>query len=426
MAALCGIFMAKKMAAENKVRFIHSGNLNVPQINNNRSTLIAALDAVLVEGINLPSISSAVIDGSTIIITFVSNHSLISFQVVRLSGFMPVDLNADFRVVGVPATNQISINHPASVASITAIGAAFLAPLGYERVFSGTNKAVYRNANSAAQHRPFLRVDNSLDPLYNSGYACYAKVGILKTCTGIDDVSGAQVPFDSTSPQKNWVATGSGSSVINGWARWYYSRFNYNNSPSTNISDEYQDQSNGSKGWTIVGDETAFYLLLNPWIDYPSNKLIYGFGVYDVSEPINNPYFLSCSMRYTSANTDYDFTGTYKFVTATPFVLNSSNSKVLLFEDVVNKNQVLATTDTKDYNTGSTNVYLNSNLFQETYFLTDGGWLIGKPPFIRYALNARTEVNNTSLAVDDRMFLCNTVALNNTTNGRVFFDLGVL
>lgn len=412
------------MVAENKVRFIHSENLNAPQINNDRSSLIAALDAALVTGINLPSISSAVIEGSTIVITFSSLHYLTNFQVVRLSAFAPTELNADFRVIGVLSTNRIVIDLPQAVTAIASIGAAYLAPLGYEKSFAGTNKAVYRNGNPSAQHRPFLRVDNSQDPLYNSTFACYAKVGILKTCTSIDDIAGAQIPFDAAAPQKNWIATGSGNSVINGWAKWYYSRFNYGNGPHSSVSDRYQDQSNGNKRWTIVGDGSAFYLLLNPWIDYPNNKLVYGFGVYQNLVDLDNPYFLSSSLRYQTVDPDYSFTSTSRFTTGTPFMLDVSNSKVLLFEDVVNKNPVLATTDAKTYNSGATNIYANPNVMQETYFVTDGSWVIGSPPFIRYALNSRTEGNNSAMAIDERMFLCNTVALNSQEIGRVFFDLG--
>jgi hypothetical protein len=144
-----------------------------------------------------------------------------------------------FTVAGTPAT-------PATTAtSIT----AKVAPLGFEKVFSGANKAVYRSPN-VLSNRPYLRVDNSLDPAWTSTYAKYGKVTMAQSMTDVDTFVGARAPFSPAFPDRNEIGTGSGSSATDGWYKWYHAR-----SGSTEIT----APAAGSRDWVLVGDDRGFY-----------------------------------------------------------------------------------------------------------------------------------------------------------------------
>lgn len=271
------------MVAENKVQFICSDNLNAPTLPNSWNVLIDVLDAALVSGLNLPTISSAVVDGSTIIITFSSNHNIKLFQVVSLFDFAPAQLNAKWRVIGVPNALQIAIDRHGSISAVTTIGQARLPPLGYEKPFSATGKAVYRSANEDAEHRPFLRVDCTQPSNWGEDYAKVARVGLMTECTSIDDVtSGFCLPSDTV---RNWESTGSLTTATTFYAKWFYSSYR----PISN--NRYTSSPDGNKKWTICGDEDAFYLIVGN-SNSEFMKQVYGFGVYETLQYTPYPYFL--------------------------------------------------------------------------------------------------------------------------------------
>lgn len=271
------------MVAESKVQFICSDNINAPALPNSWNSLISVLDAALVHGLNLPSINNAVIDGSTIVITFSSSHNVKLFQVVSLSDFSPELLNTKWRVIGVPSALQIVIDRLDAVSAVTTIGQARLPPLGYEKPFSAIGKGVYRNANTDAEHRPFLRVDCTQPSNWGVAYAKVARVGLMTECTSIDDVtSGLCLPADTV---RNWESTGSLTTATTFYAKWFYSSYR----PLSNNG--YTSSPDGNKKWTICGDEDAFYLIVgNSSSEFM--KQVYGFGVYETFRHTPYPYFL--------------------------------------------------------------------------------------------------------------------------------------
>ncbi len=408
------------MAAENKVKFICSDNLNAPQLTNSFGVMIAVLDAALVNGVTLPSIASATIDGANVLLNFGVNHNLKLFQVLRLSVFVPTALNGNFRIVGIPSTTTIAIELPAGVTSITAVGTAIIAPLGYEKTYSGTNKGAYRNANTSAEHRPFLRVDNSLDPVYSSTYAKYAKVGVLRTMTSIDDLTGEQIPFDSSAPSKNWTGSGSGTSAYNGWARWYYARQStpYNSSADTTAPAE------GSRPWMIVGDENAFYLITTTTPVTPL-KILYGFGVYEnYLETAVIPYFLASTLIYATVGTSVDFSSSSNSSTL-PFVYNQNQSGVLIFNNVGKTTQDLALPQHGLYTSGRTNTYANTFVVRP-YVLLSSNYLVGAAPFLRFIDKQRTDPVFTGISFDNTMYVFDGALLTGGVDGRIAFNLGRL
>ena len=279
------------------VKWFSFDNANAPQLTNAWGCLIDVLDACLITGFGSQNISSLVVSNGVAKATFGTSHNFKQFQVVEVSGVTQTVLNGEFKIIGLtPTTIEFLVSSP----DLTATGtiSAKLAPLGWSKSFSGTQKAIYR-AKDISSNPYFLRVDNSLDPVYNTNYAKFAKVGILETCTGIDDLSGNQVPQDKASPNKNWVGTGSAANAYVGWSKWIYAyKPKFGNAEYGAFSDP---PDNGARDWILIGNEQSFFLL-NAF-DLRSGKTNYrtpvGFFILDngiVKRPV-----LAASTQYTYA-----------------------------------------------------------------------------------------------------------------------------
>lgn len=291
--------------ANTDIKWFSFDNTNAPQFTNTWGCMIDVLDACLVTGFGSQVISSLVVENGIGIASFGSAHNFKQFQVVEISGALDPKLNTEFRIIGLSAN---TIEFVVDATDQTAVGtiSCKVAPLGWTKVFSGTNKAVYR-AKDIAANPYYLRVDNSLDPVYNANYAKFAKVGILEGCSHIDDFSANQVPYDVSKPNKNWVGTGSGTSAVNGWAKWYHAVSE--SAPSFQIKETALPENN-KKEWTVIGDESSFYLVSTPVSQSNNNKNIaaytYGFGV---TEKKNSrvPFLLAHQQNVSVSLSDFFF-----------------------------------------------------------------------------------------------------------------------
>jgi hypothetical protein len=212
------------------------------------------LDAVLVNGFNLKAIDSLTFTGGIATATISSGHLYQVDQVLLLSGAEQPQYNGELRVLSTTATTfTFAVDGtPQSPATTQSSLQVKVAPLGFQIAFTGTNKRVYRSQNINGP-RTFLRVDNSLDPVYTTTYAKYAKVTIAEAMTDIDTFgSGGRAPYDVSSPTKNEVGTGSGVSAVNGWYKWIYAMYS--------TADYSGDGGAVTKSWQIVGDDRGFYL----------------------------------------------------------------------------------------------------------------------------------------------------------------------
>lgn len=388
------------MTAEKRVQFICSENFNAPELGNNFGDLISLLDAVLVDGVELPPISLVAHEGNIMEIMFSTEHKLKLFQIIKLSGFIPNEINGSYRIIGVPTTNSIAIE----VTQITSTkGSARLSPLGYEKSFSGVHKAVYRNANLEVEHRPFLRVDNSLDPIYPESGAKFAKVGILEACEGIDDIAGVQYPFDAGSPTKNWVGYTSDSNVIVGWAKWYYARKNHAGSGSSDAEAPLM----GGRHWMMIGDENAFYLI-NTFTPVKSNYTAYGFGVYEFDYELDiKPYFLIAQhvgnpVNYSTNFSSYASQG-LGLHTPQPSTYPRPES-IILAQNPITPINALGYVEPIAYLSGGMNTY-NNNFPIQQYTLVSSRYLIGYLPHIHYIHKSLTSADFNSVAFSEEMYV---------------------
>lgn len=235
------------------IKWFSFGNTNAPQLSNSWGCMIDVLDACLVTGMGSQLVSTLVVKDGVATATFGTSHNLQQFQVVEISNADQQIFNGEHKVLGVTSnTIEFVVNSPDTIATGTI--SCKLASLGWTKAFSGTQKAVY-SAKDRTANPYFLRVDNSLDPVYNTNYAKYAKVGILDSCTGIDDLTGNQAPFDPTKPSRNWIGEGNS----NGWFKWRYATIA--DAAYTTYVSEYQFPQNGNRPWVLIGTKDSFYLI---------------------------------------------------------------------------------------------------------------------------------------------------------------------
>ena len=284
------------MVASTDIKFYVHTNDNAPQLTDSWGALVNVLDACLITGYNAPNILSASITAENILnLSFNGSHNLLAGQVLLISGADQSEFNQQFRIANIPTNNTVQIDIDSSFpAIITGTLSATVPSIGWVKEFESGGKRAYRNANTDKTDRPFLRVVDEKDTVWDATYAKYAKVGIVDQMLNIDTMGGTQTPYDAEKPDKNWVGISSGAGAINGWAKWYYSR----------IKDIYVDNYFDSEGtvsvnkrWLIVGNGSWFYILPSQ-VDsiYPN---VYFFG--ECETGLGNIYGLSSSLQYDQA-----------------------------------------------------------------------------------------------------------------------------
>lgn len=296
------------MVASTDIKFYVHTNSNAPQLQDTYGSMINVLDACLVNGINIGVVSSLTASGTTVTALFSSLHNLMQYQVIKITGANQSEFNGEHRILTVPNAQSVTFELAAAPSTTTTTGTitASLPPLGWEKPFSSSNpnggsKAAYRSKNLLLSSRPFLRVVDELDPAYTATYAKYAKVGIVEDMTDIDTMLGVQAPFDAAVPEKNWVGVGSGTAVINGWARWYYATsYGFRSSDG----DQYGASSNDMK-FMIVGNSDWFYII-NSANEQEDFSAVYGFGNFEsFLEGDSTNSFLISSLDNAPANANF-------------------------------------------------------------------------------------------------------------------------
>lgn len=312
------------MVASTDIKFYVHTNNNAPQLQNAYGSMINVLDACLVNGINIGTVSSLTASGTTVTALFSSSHNLMQYQVIKITGASQPEFNGEHRILTVPNAQSVTFELAAVPSATTATGTitASLPPLGWEKPFSSINpngggKAAYRSKNLLLPSRPFLRVVDELDPVYTATYAKYAKVGIVEDMTDIDVMLGVQAPFDSNLPNKNWVGTGSGGSAVDGWSKWYYA------SNAINAGDS-SPPTTSIKQWLLVGNGDFFYILPSH-VQSRNHAILYGFGCFErvLETDISNNFLISTYRSIGVGGTAYR--GSY-----TGGVSNGVNAKLLL------------------------------------------------------------------------------------------------
>lgn len=285
-----------------QVKWFSSENINAPELGNNWGSLLNVLEACLLTGYGAQTIQSITIENGVATADFGAAHKLQLFQWIKISGSTQVALNTEFKILGATTTTiEFLIDLPDQM--VVEVLTCSLASLGWSKPFSDTGRAVFQAKNTDANPY-FLRVDDTCDPLHTPTRAKFAKVGILESCTGIDDISGNQAPFDPALPTKNWIGTGTAgnTNAIIGWAKWVYATSDITNSSLVNLGGTAVE---GVRSWILVGNDENFFILPTTLPEhlnttYKGYSVCYGFGIFDGKDCP----FLSARHDYSALNSN--------------------------------------------------------------------------------------------------------------------------
>ena len=431
------------MATDVDVQYF--SHLNGLTLSNNWGDLIRLLDKALVTGIDFTQITAASIDEQgDVHITLYSAHNAMLFQVVEMTGFTPQSLNQRYRIKGIPNTTQLILKPKTEIVerAITTKGSGKLASLGYEIIFRDTNdvKRVYRAKNPTVQH-PYIRVDESITSpdgvtgVYNSNYAKSAMVGLLEHMDHIDDYENPdvlQLPFDPSNPSKNWKITGTDSSVIRGWSRWYWAK------SGSNIFDGASDANFpdvSTRGFTLCGDKDAFYFVSSPGTasDY---KTVKGCGLFNgaLDGSMVSNWFLMSTLMSNPASQGYQQN---RMVGATPLTDMGQTYESYIFHvpkrDTINRfvQQTKATPIIPDNRTGNSALYDATTVSAlEIPFSDQQRYLRGSLKHIMYSGVNLSAITTTSPAIaDNSLYIHDSLAIidgGSVARGGITFYLGEL
>ena len=250
------------MLTDTSIKFLNSSYWNGPLLNTDWGALVRLYDACLVDGINLLNISSLSISGSSpetsdlVTITYLTPHGYQQYQVLLLSGSQVESLNGEHRIQSV-STDGLSLTFKIKTNVVDAGNIlnimTKLAPLGWTKQYSGTNRAVYKmNSSNGPNHYFFVLNDNP----NNNGATGYDNTWARYATTGMAEGLGQDFNPQGLCTPTTWsdiYPRGSGGNVIQGAGKVYYAYNTYN---LDNIYDANQVQG----GNTFVGLLSDFRL----------------------------------------------------------------------------------------------------------------------------------------------------------------------
>ena len=147
------------------VVYFNSTMSGAPSLNNAVNTAISVLDACLVDGFGSVTVNSLVVASDVATATVSGGHQFAMIgntgPVIRISGANPPALNGDWRVTVISPTVFTFATTGITDQTATGTISAKRAPAGFSKVFSDTNKAVYRS-DDVTGNRHYLRVDDSI------------------------------------------------------------------------------------------------------------------------------------------------------------------------------------------------------------------------------------------------------------------------
>lgn len=212
------------MPTDTSVKFFQNTMSGAPSNPKADGALMSLLDACLVNGFGSVILNSLVIADNVATGTVSTGHGFAmtgaTGPVIRIEGATPSGLNGDWRIQTVPSSTTFTFS-TSGISNQTATGTvtAKRAPAGFEKVFSGTNTAVYRSLDVQST-RLYLRVDDTANQ-YQSFYN-FARVQMFSTMSDVD----------------------TGTAIT---ANLYQMKYN-NNTPANTT-------------WRVYADDRAFYLL---------------------------------------------------------------------------------------------------------------------------------------------------------------------
>ena len=163
------------------VHYINNAMRGAPVLSGTRGSLIALLEAFLVTGFGQVTANSVTVAGGVATASLQPGEGFALHANVLVAGATPAALNGVARVIEATDT---AIKFATSAPDGLATGAITIrvAPVGWQKVFTATNKAVFRSSDvQGARH--YLRIDET-------GTANFARVRGYAAMTTVDAGTG--------------------------------------------------------------------------------------------------------------------------------------------------------------------------------------------------------------------------------------------
>lgn len=212
--------------------------------------LDAILYACLVTGYNSKSVSSISVSSNVATITTSTSHNLTVNDIIVISGANESIYNNEFRIKAITSSTTFTIDLVTANGSASGTITCKIAPLGWTRVYTGTNKSVYR---APAGTQFYLRIDDT--------QALYATVSAYESMTNVD----------------------TGTNLI-GTVYW----------KKSNLSDTT------TREWYLIGNNKVFYLFSAWYSNYSTLHAGYMFG--DINSVKANDSYASMLIGHTANN----------------------------------------------------------------------------------------------------------------------------
>lgn len=169
------------------VKYFESSMSGAPTLNGTAGSIINVLDACLVNGFGSVTLNSLVVSGNVATGTVNAGHGFsmignVVGPVITIADATPVGLNGEWRIASIPNSTTFTFA-TTGISDQTATGTitAKRSPAGFEKAFSGTNKAVYHINNINSFGNGFLRIN---DPSATATINTY--VSMTDIDTGVD------------------------------------------------------------------------------------------------------------------------------------------------------------------------------------------------------------------------------------------------
>lgn len=144
---------------DTSVKNLNSTMSGAPVMSGTAGALVGLLDAVLVNGFDLKTPTSLTVAGGVATLLFTGSHSAQQDSVIVVAGSSIAALNGEQKVT---AAGAGFVKFATAAADGTSGGAISfkMAPAGWEKVYAGTNIAVYRSLDPTSS-KMLLRVDDT-------------------------------------------------------------------------------------------------------------------------------------------------------------------------------------------------------------------------------------------------------------------------
>ncbi|MDP1980469.1 hypothetical protein [Undibacterium sp.] len=247
------------------VKYFSSDMPGAPVLSGLAGSMIAVLDACLINGFGLVSVTSAVVAGNVATLNVGAGHSFTVGTVALVAGVTsPAELNGEARVTAITANSISFVTTGISNQTATGTITAKLAGAGWAKAYTATNTAAYK-PNDVQSTGCYLRLDDA-------GTIHTRAIG-YETMADINTGSG---PFPTN------------AQVTGGY--WWQK------SGTTDAT---------ARAWLVFADGRMFYLVRYPSTSYPTVPEITFFGDILPTKTSGDAYACAITGNPTALNNSY-------------------------------------------------------------------------------------------------------------------------